>query len=74
MQTFVMGIGLAWLRHASGSIWAGLVAHSVNNMIAVAVTIYVINNPQTNGIDNSIAIAIVTYCINHPLFGCVCAS
>jgi membrane protease YdiL (CAAX protease family) len=74
MQTFVMGIVLAWLRHASGSIWAGWVAHSVNNMIAVAVTIYVINHPQTNGIDNSIAVAIVTYCINHPLFGCVRAS
>jgi uncharacterized protein len=73
-QTFVMGIVLAWLRHASGSIWAGWVAHCVNNLIAVAVATYVINHPQTNGIDNSIAIAIVTYCINHPLFGCVRAS
>ena len=74
MQTFVLGLVLAWLRHASGSIWAGSVAHSVNNLIAVAVATYVVNHPQTNGIDNSIAVAIVTYCINHPLLGCVRAS
>jgi len=71
MQTFVMGLVLAWLRHASGSIWAGWVAHMINNMIAVAIATYMVNHPQTNGIDNSIAVAIVTYCINHPLFGCV---
>jgi membrane protease YdiL (CAAX protease family) len=61
MQTFVMGLVLAWLRHISGSIWAGLVAHSVNNLIAVTVATYVVDHPQTNGIDNSIAVAIVAY-------------
>ena len=74
IQTFVMGLGLAWLRHASGSIWAGWVAHMINNLIAVAIATYVVNHPQTNGIDNSIAVAIVTYCINHPFLGCVRAS
>jgi membrane protease YdiL (CAAX protease family) len=74
VQTFVMGMVLAWLRHMSGSIWAGWVAHSVNNLIAVAVATYMVNHPQTDGIYNSIAVAIVTYCINHPLLGCVRAS
>lgn len=74
MQTFFMGIVLAWLRHASGSIWAGCLAHCINNMIAVAVATYVVNHPQINGISNGIAVAIVTYCINHPLLGCVRAS
>lgn len=43
MQTFVMGVVLAWLRYASGSIWAGWVAHCGNNLVAVAVATYQIN-------------------------------
>lgn len=44
-QTLVMGMVLAWLRHISGSIWAGCVAHCINNSIAVAIVTYCINHP-----------------------------
>lgn len=47
IQTLVMGMVLAWLRHMSGSIWAGCVAHGFNNSIAVAIVTYCINHPNS---------------------------
>lgn len=44
-QTTVMGLLLAWIRHKSGSIWAGCIAHACNNSIAVAIVTYCINHP-----------------------------
>lgn len=62
VQTLVMGLVLGWLRDMSGSIWPGWVAHGVNNLLAVSVATYSLNNPSIDGIYNSIAIAIVRYC------------
>lgn len=33
---FLLALALAWLRLRSGSIWAGVVAHGANNLLAVA--------------------------------------
>jgi membrane protease YdiL (CAAX protease family) len=45
-QTLVMGVLLAWLRHMSGSVWAGVCAHAMNNSIAVAIVTYCVNHPE----------------------------
>jgi len=45
-QTLVMGVLLAWLRHMSGSVWAGVCAHAMNNSIAVAIVTYCVNHPD----------------------------
>lgn len=46
-QTLVMGVMLAWLRHMSGSVWAGVWAHAINNSIAVAIVTYCVNHPES---------------------------
>lgn len=46
-QTLIMGLMLAWLRHQSGSIWAGVIAHSMNNSIALAIVTYCTNHPTS---------------------------
>lgn len=45
-QTLVMGIILAWLRLASGSIWPAVFAHAANNALAISVLMICLNNPE----------------------------
>lgn len=44
-QTLVMGVMLAWLRLASGSIWPAVCAHAANNALAISVLMICLNNP-----------------------------
>lgn len=44
-QTLVMGVILAWLRLASGSIWPAVFAHAANNALAISVLMVCLNNP-----------------------------
>lgn len=44
-QTLVMGVILAWLRLASGSIWPAVCAHAANNALAISVLMVCLNNP-----------------------------
>jgi membrane protease YdiL (CAAX protease family) len=46
IQTFVMGVILAWLRVASGSIWPAVCAHAANNALAISVLMICLNNPE----------------------------
>lgn len=45
-QTLVMGVVLAWLRVASGSIWPAVFAHAANNALAISVLMICLNNPE----------------------------
>jgi membrane protease YdiL (CAAX protease family) len=46
VQTLVMGVVLAWLRLASGSIWPAVFAHAANNALAISVLMICLNNPK----------------------------
>jgi membrane protease YdiL (CAAX protease family) len=46
VQTLVMGVVLAWLRLASGSIWPAVFAHAANNALAISVLMICLNNPE----------------------------
>jgi membrane protease YdiL (CAAX protease family) len=46
IQTLVMGVILAWLRLASGSIWPAVFAHAANNALAISVLMICLNNPE----------------------------
>jgi|GEM_PF-2753605 len=43
--TFAMGVVLGWARVASRSLWPAVVAHMVNNGVAITAVIYCINHP-----------------------------
>jgi membrane protease YdiL (CAAX protease family) len=43
--TFAMGIVLGWARIASRSLWPAVVAHMVNNGVAITAVTYCINHP-----------------------------
>ena len=43
--TFVMGLVLGWARVASRSLWPAVVAHMVNNGVAITAVTYCINHP-----------------------------
>lgn len=43
--TFAMGIVLGWSRIASRSLWPAVVAHMVNNGVAITAVTYCINHP-----------------------------
>lgn len=44
--TFALGVVLGWLRTTSQSLWPAVLAHMVNNGLAVAATTYCINHPE----------------------------
>jgi|GEM_PF-835469 len=45
IPTFLMGLVLAWAIHRTGSLLPGIIAHALNNSIALALLLVCVNNP-----------------------------
>jgi CAAX protease family protein len=45
IPTFLMGLVLAWAMHRTGSLLPGIIAHALNNSVALAVLLVCVNNP-----------------------------
>lgn len=46
VPTFLMGLILAWGMHRTGSLIPGIIAHGMNNSVALLVLLYCVNNPD----------------------------
>jgi uncharacterized protein len=45
VPTFVMGLGLAWVVHRTGSVLPSIIAHAMNNGVALLALVTCVNNP-----------------------------
>lgn len=45
IPTFLMGLALAWAMNRTGSLLPGIIAHALNNGVALAVLLLCVNNP-----------------------------
>lgn len=49
IPTFLMGLALAWGMHRTGSLIPGIIAHAMNNAIALSLLLVCVNNPGLTG-------------------------